>query len=372
MKKRGSAIIIAMLLLAGVGTVAFGISRLLFLETSKAVLYENGIPAYYAAESGIEEAFLRYKFNHNAAIPPITTTGGYLDSNNAYQSTLIDGSVNTGAALAGINPTALLSVAQQSQQIYQLRMGYLGTPQSNGIIKPWFGRDFNGDGYLTTTDYYDANYVTADYAALKVEQDNTLKVDMSNVGWGGDNRFYLELAFDNITSDVDKCFAIAELKLAFEGTLPMEYKDLATYSPANCALTLGIAQGKLLGQTGTENYDDPSDKFKYRIDLDSLYQRAGKTYAGQYSSGKVILTIKTLYKPAKVGIFTGLCNPPSPTSPRADCVNTDGQYKAISGPFTYITSVGHYGGVTRTLTANIDRQSGTLYDLFDYVIYKEN
>jgi hypothetical protein len=39
---------------------------------------------------------------------------------------------------------------------------------------------------------------------------------------------------------------------------------------------------------------------------------------------------------------------------------------------TKVESTGYYGGVSRKLEATIDRQSGTLYDLFDYVIYKTN
>ncbi|OQA04440.1 MAG: hypothetical protein BWY68_00320 [bacterium ADurb.Bin400] len=40
------------------------------------------------------------------------------------------------------------------------------------------------------------------------------------------------------------------------------------------------------------------------------------------------------------------------------------------GPASVIRSHGYYMGVGRKLEARIDRQSGTLYDLFDYVIYQ--
>jgi hypothetical protein len=44
----------------------------------------------------------------------------------------------------------------------------------------------------------------------------------------------------------------------------------------------------------------------------------------------------------------------------------------ISAPYSTIKSTGYYGGVGRTLTAKIDRQSGTVYDIFDFVTYQHN
>ena len=62
MKKRGSALIIALLIMATVGGVTFGIGRLFFLDRSITALYENSTIAYYAAESGLEEGMLRYRY----------------------------------------------------------------------------------------------------------------------------------------------------------------------------------------------------------------------------------------------------------------------------------------------------------------------
>jgi hypothetical protein len=41
-----------------------------------------------------------------------------------------------------------------------------------------------------------------------------------------------------------------------------------------------------------------------------------------------------------------------------------------TGPTTTINSVGYFAGNSRQITANIDRQSGTIMDIFNYVIYK--
>jgi hypothetical protein len=49
-----------------------------------------------------------------------------------------------------------------------------------------------------------------------------------------------------------------------------------------------------------------------------------------------------------------------------------GSVSQVTSPWTTIKSVGYYGDATRTLTAKIDRQSGTVYDLYDFVVYKHN
>ena len=58
-----------MLLITSIGVITFGIGRALFVQTQTGALYENGVMAYYAAESGIEEGFLMYRYNQNSEIP---------------------------------------------------------------------------------------------------------------------------------------------------------------------------------------------------------------------------------------------------------------------------------------------------------------
>jgi hypothetical protein len=42
----------------------------------------------------------------------------------------------------------------------------------------------------------------------------------------------------------------------------------------------------------------------------------------------------------------------------------------VAGPTTTVKSLGYFASVTNQLTAEIDRQTGTVLDLFNYVIYK--
>ena len=77
------------------------------------------------------------------------------------------------------------------------------------------------------------------------------------------------------------------------------------------------------------------------------------TYA-VFTSGKVELSLKSIGCDAYFGIKP---------------VNST---KQVVQPYSTIKSTGYYGGVTRTLEARIDRQAGTLYDLFDFVIYDSN
>ncbi len=41
----------------------------------------------------------------------------------------------------------------------------------------------------------------------------------------------------------------------------------------------------------------------------------------------------------------------------------------VSGPVSYIESIGFYGGVQRKIVASIDRSSGNITSILDYSIY---
>lgn len=382
MKKKGSALIVAMMLIAGIGAVAFGIGRLLFIETTTATLYENGILAYYAAESGIEEGFLRYKFNRNAEIPLSTSAGWSLTSNNIFRETLNDNSIDTDSD-KGFDTNTPLQLNQKSQQLFDLRMGYLGTDG-----KPWYGNDIGDttdplnlipDGFLNKQETWHPNYYAGDYSGLRVTKDNSIKIDLTHIDFSTVYRLVAGFSFDkndtaNPWDQTTRCKALAEIKISVTdvtGTITKEYKELLNYNPALCEAQLGINKNKLLiygGGGDTVSSTNNRYLYVYVHNLVDFFARAGDSLP--VNSKNVTLTLKPLYYDATVLLFpisnnSVRCN----ETPNDAFCNTRGNIP--SGPFTYISSRGYYGGVTRKITANIDRQSGTLYDLFDYVIFSE-
>jgi hypothetical protein len=49
-----------------------------------------------------------------------------------------------------------------------------------------------------------------------------------------------------------------------------------------------------------------------------------------------------------------------------------GMAAKTTGPNTTIRSVGYFAGASKEIVANLDRQTGTILDIFQYVIYKGN
>lgn len=376
MKKKGSALIVAMLLIAGVGAVAFGIGRLLFVETKTATLYENGIVAYYAAESGVEEGFLRYKFDRNADLPasevpqdgdPVGQTY-FINFNNdsTIRTNLSDKTVAAGSKSFSTLINVSDDAAYQTKQIYDLKISYLGTDS-----KPWYGHDVANtigtgapDGQLTKEDLLNSNYSLAgsDYSVLKINQDSSAKIDLTNIQTNLVSGAKIMLLFEgDMSSTTNKCRAMAQLKLSVEDSAgtAREFKDLTNYNQTICSSVIAIDQNKLMPAISEDSINNTY--IYYEIDLKEMLNRAGFTLSNNNSS--VVLTVRPLYSGVKYGLYASDCN----SSP-ALCTTLA---KVISGPFTAIKSVGYYGGVARTLMANVDRQSGTLYDLFDYVIFSE-
>lgn len=366
MKKKGSALIVAMMLIAGVGAVAFGIGRLLFVETKTATLYENGVVAYYAAESGIEEGFLRYKFDRNVMIPG--TQSPLLGSTQTNRTNLIS------KTSASSDFSTLVLTTDRDKQLYDLHINYLGTDG-----QPWHAHSVADSNAITIYDLISSAYATGDYSSLKINKDATAKVDLTKVDIIN-NSTKLALLFEKVpyslpgVNTTDKCKAMAEIKLTIEtgGATTREYKELSNYEPTACASLLGFSQSKLLSDNPADSdrvsdYNpsnpDPTPSLYYVIELQDILNRAGYTY-DQANATQVTLSIRPLYYTARYAVYVESCN--------SNPLLCDSVGKIIPGPFTSIASRGYYGGVTRALAANVDRQSGTLYDLFDYVIFKEN
>jgi len=53
-------------------------------------------------------------------------------------------------------------------------------------------------------------------------------------------------------------------------------------------------------------------------------------------------------------------------------VSLNSRGKLIGGPYVYIESVGHYHGISKRLQVKLNRESTSIYDIMDYVIYSKN
>lgn len=362
-KARGSALIIAMLMIASIGSIAFGIARIVFLESNITTLHENSVLSYYAAESGIEEGFLRYRYSMNATVP----FNNWYQSNQAnetyYRTNLPDMLVNAGTGWNGIIPKPA-DYFDKAEQSYDLRMGYLGTAGTATYTDPVLG------GGWVPAKIKSAAFGTGESSFLKIGKDENYKFDLSNYNFS--NSFSLGLKFfelgdDGIVNQSEYCTAVAEVKFVTEDMSGnnAEYKALTSPNPGACTSVVGGGSLRYPGITsigaGTgSNGTDPIYYYRYNDLIGQMLSNAGAVIPANGRYRKAELQIKPLFHPAMAIFGSKTC------ADGAACPSSD---SVVTGPYTTIKSIGYYGGTTKTLTANIDRQSGTLYDLFDYVIY---
>lgn len=366
-KTRGSAIIIAMFLIASVGAIAFGVAKAMFLETTITNAYENGAIAYYAAESGIEEAFLRYRYNQNAEIP---SEGWALDLPNIYRSNLTLKTVSTNNDL-GVDSATNIEPNNISDQIFDLRIGYVGSEITDSTqLSPIFGNNADQNNNFGIDDLKNANYDTGKNSIYKIPYDESVKIKLNNLDDASED-LTLFIKYYGVESNesTKKCKTLMEVKFVVETNgIQKEYKSLISYDPAACAIELNINEDKLMGVEGESSYNaqPPSDKTFYVTK--TRLQKVITDNSGVIPSGSKV----TLYlKPIHTGL-AGLTDANKFASiglAMNSCKNFNCNSKILPGPFTKIFSSGYYGGVERKIFANIDRQSGTVYDLFDYVIY---
>lgn len=395
MKKAGSALIIAVSLIAAIGGIAFAIAKMVYFQSSTYSAQENGIVAYYAAESGIEEAFLRYRYNQDTEIPELYATmssSPFTDMNKrVYRSNLTTKATDKGdfyevqslffglpRSEPGNDPT---------QAINDLRIGYIGTKTRlvdlTEQIKPYFGQNITGGSSdsLLAIDVKSSDYGTGEYSFLKIPKDESLKISLNRYDFNGDGLNLMIKYLGVPSSDpADVCKAIAEVTLRVDfGTDDnpnvKEFKEIINHNPISCSTILGTSSTKLLGASSGNLPEYQLDgSFFYEIDgmTATMFSRAGTNPPAETGKKKAVLSIKPLNHEAVIGLVASTCKYRDSSSVMTSWTNTEGcnYYKYVpAGPVTRVESTGYFGGVTRNLYANIDRQSGSLYDLFDYVLY---
>lgn len=310
MKKqaRGSALIISFLLIAAVGGTALSIGRLFLMDQSTAQIYEDSIVAYYAAESGIEEAMLRYRYNKNVEVP---TESGIFNSDMVLRTNLTD------ADSENVYPNSALSTSGATDIKYDLKV------TSFGKI---FGNDVNENNIVDTNDY------------ITIQRDEAIKLDVSKTIGG--LKIYVKYV-----SPTNTAFFEAKLTGKVGDNLTEFKKALLFQDPSDAA--------------SRNMFPDSDDyvKFVKNGDLYSLDDlKTAIADSTLFDDGEVILSLKAINTTDQVKVAL-------------QATASGGQ---IPLPNTLVTSTGYYGRNSRTLKAKIDRQSGTVYDLFDYVIYDKN
>jgi len=331
--KRGSVIIIAMLIVSAVGGIAFSFSRVLFLEILASRSFVNGIGAYYAAESGIEEGFLRLRFDKESEIPTEQNTEA-LRTDLSLNKRINNNKGILKASDSGIEP---------ANEVYDLSVS------SKSDI---FGQDADKNGNILPQEdigaYKKLSDVGSDYL---IKRDDSKKFSLKNLEDGSDITFWFRPMTDNSTLPRpfnNKRCVLLETKIVGKrvGDSKTQEKKLLLYSNDPACDYSGVTKSQSLKDLTNQSYTIPLNDV---VKISSIKNRIWPTVK--------IVDAYLFIKPigSDIAIAFERNNPTDPP---------------LFGPSIIVSSSGYFGGTARHLSASIDRQTGTLYDLFDYVIYE--
>lgn len=348
-KKKGDALVVAILLSAIIGSAAIGLTAIAFRQVNIAETYNNGLAAYYAAESGIEQGLLYYKFDKNIEIPGKITAFYSSDPAmllrrpaNAYRN-FMDQAIMRQPA--GTVDTTNVGV----------KVGFNGNDKVQAYdLQSFYKQSFNGDdskapiGELTASDVADSGS-----SIYKISRDN-------------------EMVFTINSDPADK--NINQIYLYWRWIAPCVSADCIN-TPRALEVKLKVKEVSATGQDEyTALFQDPRTLRVPRAELP--VEVSGLTGVFTPLSGSSLqaamnppitsLTVTEMsLKPvgntalSEDGIYFGFSQSPAGAPART-----------TSGLTTTVQSIGYYVGNSRQIIATVDRQTGTILDIFNYVIYK--
>lgn len=359
----GSAIILALIIIAGLAGTGIGAARLAKSNTQQASIYEDSLKAFYASEAGIESAMLEWRFDHNVE---------FWDADQALKC-------------FEDNDEQACEAATVKQVVK------LGQVEGVGTVPENISNCFNKD-----TGEFDAGGSGCGQVGLpRNEAWYEMEISYRNPKYP-----YLgKVEFD--PGSLDRCNLFCDLKetdlvrIAKDESLEISFPvadgvkianiywnaDLVKTGTTGCGVNLAEeCKSRLLvhpvvkDNSGEEvivpvgqGYLSPDDKY-FLDDINNMFIGSDKVYRIDVSSN-----LK----------YTGI------TAIRLKCQSTDnagGCYVGIeadkgageSNKLVFMLQkelimkvTGHYNDVERTLEYKIDRQSGTIMDIFDHGVYSK-
>ena len=312
--KLGSALIIALLTTAVISSIGFGVGRLMISEIKQSSRIEDSILAYYAAESGIEQALLLWRYNRNVEIPKDNMSKGIKKAMRVYLDNL-DYKMDADIDIPDENA--------KTRAYYDLRVWYKNNNadgQSQEIVCSQKALD---DPVSECSEALEEGLdIVNTYDDPALVKDNTVQYDVRGL--------------KNI-----------ELKWEFEREPKVYYdengkriderdKFLLEFIPIN-------EDGEIVeGLKKVYHYDD-----RKRIPPISLW-----------ASLKDIKTIRLRVFGENLKEYSITADAPASDSPK------------MSSRFTTIDSIGYFGTSKRRLKIQINRFSKTIFGPYDMVIYQ--
>lgn len=332
-KAAGSALVLVILVIAGIIAAVFGTQRLALVQLNQAASDEDNLSAYYAAKAGIEDGLIRFRHNRNA-------------------DTGVDG-VSNKSLVQRVNLSSGNSARDPDAKATQ---GYVEIAEDTPITTTsgrtsYYDNDNNRvdvgwkmDPYRPTNQYYDLKL------AYKTNQIGDFN-NVNNLGGGKlEKDEYLELTgFPPVNTSISEYY----LRFAF--------KFLCSDNRAFVQIQ------RLSAAPATEQFQAP------RLINPATNQReplVGNVYDSASNNANLLVfpvsgqpasavRIRPYYCPINYAFSTERTadGADEPDGPKFDSLKT------------LITATGYYGRAKRTLIGEIDRKSGTLLGVYDFNLY---
>lgn len=302
---KGTALLVTVLLAGAVGALAFGLFKIANSEFFIGTKEEEGIEAFYAAQAGVEDALMRFKFKTDGSLE--IPDGAREDTPDVLRVDVNDADGNH-KNLIGITKYQNDISPNENQYIYDLKV-----------------------------------WSKVKRIDLTLEKDQSIILDVSEPSERGENIFVRWEAEGTSPATKDSAklwYRLSDPEGASQDPRGQLKRDFFTY--------LAYQQDNLSGVNPARG---PS-----RTDFSGVSALPADTNNNNFS----LYNFKTL----KFKAF-------GETGSRIHLIvrtlgNSD---SLIGGPKIYIESTGYYGNTARKIKVTLDRESKSVLDIFDYVIY---
>ena len=339
--KTGAALLTAILLSAIIGAAALGVNAIAIRQINISETYNNGLVAFYSANSGLEEGLLRYRFDKNVQIPTVineTSDDLNRQPENVYRNYLSDDPSpdhpymrrelsDEGISLASGYPFS------DKLQVYDLAVFFQ---------QQYFGQDLSVDRKINQFDLDNSNYGPAG-TPYRIIKDETKNFSINFFDSTNNNNIYLYWKWIQPSCTSSRAL---EVKVKIYQPDPIASDEYtALFRDPVCASPIPNSDlPDSISGTSQKIYTpllDSDLKAKMNISALTVSEMSLRPVGGTNDDGVVF------------GFSQG-----------------PGANAKTAGPTTTIKSIGYFSGASREATAEIDRQNGTILDLFNFVIHK--
>lgn len=310
-RQTGTALLITLLLAGVISAIAFGMTKITLNEVFVGMKGQEGLEAQYAAQAGVEDALMRYKFHDKTSLEmPDGARGGTNGTNEVVRVYLNRSSV------AKVDPTTNRPEANADDYYYDLKVWHKQACQ-------------------------------ADSCEYILKKDESISLDTSDITGTIGVTWNLYNAHDNIIRAMP----------------PAEAKKTGLWYRLSDPTDPGLIDPTKQSRDFFTflNYYNPSDDptlnppFVKHFSQPGIRISRGTTGAFLSIRSARSLKFKAFISDTLNGAYI-----------KITITSTSG---AVGGPKTYIESTGHYGDTAKKIEVTVDRESKSIIDVFDYVIY---